>query len=165
MRLSALLLCLLAPAGAAQGADHLIGRPHAGLPGGWGEVAGLLLPDRADGPGYTLSLYGQVDRGAPPPTSWLMVYSRIDSLVSGRYPISTVLAALRIEIESGEEVVWPGCLPGRDVVAVAGAFQNGDETEDPFWGPVRLAWELDREGVAFRPIDVAGIVCQAVETD
>ena len=163
MRLSVVLAALLlAPCAAAQGAEHLIGRPDAGLPGGWAEVSGSLLQDLAGGgPDHTLSLYANIQSD----DSWLVVYTRIDSLVRGRYPVGTVVAALQMELEPGEVVAWPGCISGRDVVAIAG--MPGDPSDDGLveWGPVRLAWELDPAGGAFRPLEVEGFACEAIQTD
>ena len=160
MRTLALLICFTTPSAAAQGADYLIGRPDAGLPGGWGEVSGALRQNLGgSGPDYTLSLYANVNDDA----AWLMVYTRIDSLASGRYPVGTVVAALRLEVRPGEEVAWPGCSHARDIVAVAGELVPDPDREIAVWGPVRQAWELDDEAGVFRPLDVDGFACDPME--
>lgn len=170
MRTLALLLCLAAPAAAAQGADHLIGQPYAGLPGGWGPLGGIAVDTPGDSASFGMSLFRQVHRDESwvefeDQNEWLVIYTRLAYRALGRYPVSTVLAALQIELQPGEAVVWPDCSYDRYLVAVAGKALDADGDGYGEWGPVRLAWELDTEAAAFQPIDTTGLVCEPVLLD
>lgn len=158
MRFAVLVAALLASPVFAQGADHLIGRPYAGLPTGWGGVGGMVLPT-PDGTDvtYLLEAFKHVDDDRQ-----LFTYSRIDQLIDDRYPVSTVLAALVVEdIDTGEVVAWAACSDDqeRPLVTVLGE-QIYDESDDVFrYGPVRLAWALDQNAAQFVPADPATARC------
>lgn len=141
--------------------EHLIGRPYAGLPGGWAGVGGAVLQSAPDVEAYLLSEFESVHDG-----SHLFVYARVDQMVDGRYPVSTVLAALVVsDVREGEIASSFACTAGRNApaVVVVGA-QSFDEADGaPRYGPVRLAWRLDRPGVRFEPVDPASVTCAEAE--
>ncbi|MEM1118492.1 MAG: hypothetical protein AAF845_04820 [Bacteroidota bacterium] len=161
MRTLLFALALVAAPAAAQNAtpdvSHLIGRPYAGLPGGWGGVGGSVLEASPDGEMYILSRFESVrDRGH------LFVYSRVDQMIDDRYPVSTILAALAVpDVAEGEIASSYACSVGPDepTVVVVGE-QTLDEADGVFrYGPVRLAWALDREAEQFVPVDADRVTC------
>ncbi len=162
MRYLAFALSLgLSAAAAAQGADYLVGRPYAGLPGNWAEIRGSTLGRLpGDDREYALSEFRRLDDQAA-----LALYHRLDRYQDDRYPISTILAALEVDdVREGETVTATECElrdgpAGARVVAVAGepVFVEPDEVYR--FGPVRLAWMLDRTAVRFVALDPARVVC------
>lgn len=161
------LLCLLALFGAtgvsAQGAEHLVGRPYAGLPGGWAETAGGLMSAR-DGHDYTVSEHSRLDG-----TDLLFVYDRIDRMQDDRYPVATVVAALVVDdLRAGETATVFGCTldGGRHeerVVAVVGEATLVEAEYVYRFGTVRRAWRLDRDAERFVPLDPSRVECPDVE--
>lgn len=159
MRLPVLLilLSLAALAASAQGADHLLGRPYASLPGGWAEVSGALLSASADSLSYALSEHHNVHD-----LRRLFLYSQLDRMVDDRHPIWTVLAALVVEdVREGEIATSFACMSHDDepVVAVVGEGRI-DEGEGVIrYGSVRLAWALDRAANRFIALDPSRVRC------
>ena len=153
----ALLILALATAASAQDPDvsHLVGRPYAGLPGGWAGVGGALLTS-PDGQDYALSAFRNVDGG-----SVLFTYDRIDRMVDGRYPVSTVLAALAIDdVREGETASSFACRWGDELAVAVLGEQTYVEGDDLFrWGPVRRAWRLDRDAARFEPVAAEAVDC------
>lgn len=158
MRTLALLL-LLAPLAASgqDDVDHLIGRPYAGLPGGWAGTGGAVLESALDGDTYLLSSHENVHDG-----SHLFTYARVDQMIDDRYPVSTVLAALVVsDVREGEAASSFACTAGRNRPAVVVvAAPTLDEADGVYrYGPVRLAWVLDRAAGRFEPVGPEAVVC------
>lgn len=154
----------LASAASAQGAEHLIGRPYAGLPGGWAEVGGSVMGDLPDDEHtYILSAFRRLGDA-----DGLVLYTRVDQMLNGRHPIETVLAALEMDdVRDGETLAWFECTLLDDpysarVVAVVGEAVFDEQAVVHRFGAVRLAWRLDRAAVRFVPLDPALVTCPDV---